>query len=167
MRSNKVENSTVSGLYYKRNDVKVHFCMTQFSGSNIIEYPFHFDNGKGELGIGYDMIICRDVIVKLGLTADFKRQVLQWDGAIVPMKEPRSLIGKSYLSQRKCVRWLCRQHNQLPRQKLLRDCLKFSTITMQRQTLNILTITQLIRTLKKEINCLGSLNILMTCLVVL
>ena len=39
------------------------------------------------------MIIGRDLMVQLGLTADFKRQVLQWDGTTVPMKEPSGLLG--------------------------------------------------------------------------
>ena len=46
------------------------------------------------------MIIGRDLMVQLGLTANFKRQVLQWDGATVHMKEPRNLIGKSDLTKR-------------------------------------------------------------------
>ena len=41
------------------------------------------------------MIIGRDLMVQLGLTADFKRQVLQWDVATVHMKEHISLLGKS------------------------------------------------------------------------
>ena len=32
--------------------------------------------------------------VKIGLTADFKRQVLQWDCATVLMKEYISFLGK-------------------------------------------------------------------------
>ena len=55
---------------------------------------------KGELGIGYDMIIGRDLMVQIGLTADFKRQVLQWGGATVNMKEPRNLLGQFYLTKR-------------------------------------------------------------------
>ena len=47
------------------------------------------------------MIIERDLVVKLFLTSDFKRQFLQWDGATVPMKEPIGLLGISDLSKRK------------------------------------------------------------------
>ena len=42
----------------------------------------------------------RDLMVQLGLLANFKNQVFQWDGATVPMKEPRGLLGKSYLTSR-------------------------------------------------------------------
>ena len=39
-------------------------------------------------------------MVKLGLISDIKHQLLQWDGAKVPMKEPSSMLGKSILTSR-------------------------------------------------------------------
>ena len=72
--------------------------MPGFSRRKIIEHPFHVDNDKGESGIGYDIIIGHDLMVQLGPLADFKRQVLQWDGVKVTMKEPIGLLGKSYLT---------------------------------------------------------------------
>ena len=53
------------------------------------------------MGISYDKIIGRDLIVQIGLTSDFKRQVLQWDGATVHMNETRNLLGQSDLTKRK------------------------------------------------------------------
>ena len=100
MRSNKLEYSTGAGMYCTTHDVKVNFCMTELSSSKIINHQFHVDNEKGELGIGYDMIIGRDLMVQLGPTAEFKRQVLQWDGATVHMKEPINLLGKPDLTKR-------------------------------------------------------------------
>ena len=88
MRSNKVEYSTAAGVYFTTHDVKVPFCIPYFYTRNIINNCFHTDNDKGKLGKGYDMIIGRDLMVHLGRTADFKRQVLHWDGATVNMKEP-------------------------------------------------------------------------------
>ena len=43
--------------------------------------------------MGYDMILGYDMMVQLGLLADFKHQVLQWGRIIVPTKEPSGLIG--------------------------------------------------------------------------
>ena len=77
MRSNKVEYSTVDGVYFKTRDVKVPFFMPEFFSRNIINHHFHVDKDKGESSIWYDMIICRDLMVQLGLTSEFKRQVLQ------------------------------------------------------------------------------------------
>ena len=83
---NKVEYSTATGVYCNTHDVKVSFCMPVFSCSKIINHRFHVDNNKGESGIGYDMIIGSDLMVKLGLTSEFKHQVLQWDGPTVIIK---------------------------------------------------------------------------------
>ena len=47
------------------------------------------------------MIIVRNMMVKMGLSSNFKRQVIQWDGDKVPMKEPRGLLGQTDLTSRK------------------------------------------------------------------
>ena len=46
------------------------------------------------------MIIVHDLTVQLYLTANFKHQFIQWDGAALPMKEPSGLIGKSDSNKR-------------------------------------------------------------------
>ena len=61
-------------------------------------HHFHVDNDGGHLGIGYDIIIGHDLILHLDLTADFKRQVLQWDGYAVLMKDPSGLLGQQDLT---------------------------------------------------------------------
>ena len=81
MRSNKVQYSTTAGVYCTTHDFKVPFCIPELSIIRIINHRFYVDNDKGESGIGYDMIIGRDLMVQIVLTTDFKRQVLQWDGA--------------------------------------------------------------------------------------
>ena len=58
------------------HDVKVPFCMPDFSISKIINHRFHVDYEKGDLGIGYDMIIGCDLMVQVVLMADFQHQVL-------------------------------------------------------------------------------------------
>ena len=83
------------------HDVKVPFCMPYFSSSKIINHRLHVTNDKCESGIGYDMIIGRDLVVQIGPTANFKRQVLQWYGATIHMKEPSSFLGKSDRTKRK------------------------------------------------------------------
>ena len=77
MRSNKVEYSTADGVYCTTHDVRVPFWMLEFSSRNIINHHFHVDNDKGDSVIGYDIIIGRDLMVQLGLTAGYKRQFLQ------------------------------------------------------------------------------------------
>ena len=94
MRSNKVEYIKATVFYCTTHEFKVPFCMPYFSSSKIIKHLFHVENCKGESGIGYDMIVGRDLMVQLGLKNEFKCQVLQWDDDTVPMKEPRGLLGK-------------------------------------------------------------------------
>ena len=83
---NKVEYGTAAGVYCMTHDVKVPFCMPNVSGRNIINHRLHVNNYKGESGLGYDMITGCDLMVQLGLMADFKRKLLQWDGATVHIK---------------------------------------------------------------------------------
>ena len=100
MRYNKVEYSTAAGVYFTTHDVKVPFCMPDFSSSKIINHHFHVDNDKWDSVIGYDMIIVRDLMVQLGPKDNFKHQVLQWDGSTIHMKEPNGLLGKSNITKR-------------------------------------------------------------------
>ena len=100
MRSNKLEYIKAAGLYCMTNVVKVPFCMPEFYSIKIINHSFHVSNEKGESRIGYGMIIGCDLMVQLGLTADFEHQVFQQDGATVHMKEPISLIGKYNINKR-------------------------------------------------------------------
>ena len=46
------------------------------------------------------MIISCELVVQLGLMANFKRQVLQRDGSTVQMKAPTVLLGKLDLINR-------------------------------------------------------------------
>ena len=94
MRYYKVEYSTAAGLYCMMHDVEVPCCMSEFSSSKIIEHRPCVENDIGESGIGYDIIGC-DLMIRLVLTADLKRQFPQWDGLTVLMKGPSGLLGKS------------------------------------------------------------------------
>ena len=93
MRSDKVYYFTEAGVYCTTHEFKMLFCVPDFYIRKIINHQFHVNNDKGESGIGYDIIIGHELIMQLGLTADFKRQILQWEGATVPMKEPSYLLG--------------------------------------------------------------------------
>ena len=92
MRYNGVEYSIAAGVYRTTHDVKVPFCIQVLSSIKTINHRFHVDENKVKLVIGYDMIIGRDLMVQLGLTTNFKRQVLQWDGTTVHIKDPRNFL---------------------------------------------------------------------------
>ena len=99
MRSNRLDYITADGVYCTAHDVKVPFYIPEFSGSKIINHCFHIDNNEGKSVIGYDMIIGRDLMVQLGLAADFKRQAFQWDGTTVHMKESRKISREIKFNQ--------------------------------------------------------------------
>ena len=92
IRSNKVKYSTDAGLYVTAHDVKLPFWMPEFSGSKIILHLFHVYIDEGNLVIFYSMIVVQELMEKLGLTDDFKIQVISWYNTLVPTKKPRSLI---------------------------------------------------------------------------
>ena len=86
-------------MYYTTHDVKVPFCMPEFSISKMINHRFHVDNEKVKSVIVYAMIIYLDLMIQLGLADNFKCHVLQCDGATVHMKEPNGLLGQSDLTK--------------------------------------------------------------------
>ena len=47
MRPNKVEYSIAAGVYCTTHDVKVPFCMPEFSSSKIINQCFNVNKDKG------------------------------------------------------------------------------------------------------------------------
>ena len=61
-------------MYFMTHNVKVKFCMPEFSRRNMLLQRFHVDNNEGESIIGYDMIIGHDLMVHIGLLDDFKHQ---------------------------------------------------------------------------------------------
>ena len=63
IHSNKVEYSTDAVTYWTTHDVKVSLIMLEFSSSKIILHHFHDNNNEGELGVYYDIIIGRDLMV--------------------------------------------------------------------------------------------------------
>ena len=60
---NKVEYGTAAGVYCTAHDIKVTFCVPEFSISKIINHHLPVDKDKGESGAGYDMIIGRELML--------------------------------------------------------------------------------------------------------
>ena len=61
----------------------------------MISQRFHVYYNEVYTGIGYDIIIVLELMVQIGRTANFKRKVLQWCGAVVPMKETSIFLGQT------------------------------------------------------------------------
>ena len=77
---------TAAGEYTSEYQVKINFTMPEFSGSKVIKHKFQVDNEDINANIGYDMIIGRDLQVKLGCITDFKRNILTQEDISVPMR---------------------------------------------------------------------------------
>ena len=61
----------------------------------MITHCFHAIGVEGNAGIGYEVIICHDLMAQLWLVANFKRKVLDWDIPVVTTKELGNLPGKT------------------------------------------------------------------------
>ena len=166
MRSNKVEYITVAGMYFTTHDVKVPFCMPEFSSRKISNHQFHVDNDEDESGIGYDMIIGCDLMVKLGLTADFKHQVLQWDGATLHMKEPINLLVQSNLTKRKMRKVLMHTTEPASTREATERILKILDSTYSKVDLEQV-VSNASQMIKKELCYLAFSGTSRTCFMVL
>ena len=72
-RKNKQQYYDTAGDTYTSDyDVRINFTMPKFSTSKIINQRFHVDNKEEDMNIGYNMIIGRDLMTKLGLITDYK-----------------------------------------------------------------------------------------------
>ena len=71
MRLNKVKYNISAGPYCMMHDLKVPFFIPAYSSSKRIVHCFHADIKSGESGVSYDMIIVRDMMVKIGLLDEF------------------------------------------------------------------------------------------------
>ena len=61
-------------MYTSDYDVRIIFTMPEFLASKIINQRFHVDNEEEDMNIGYDMIIGRNLMTKLGLITDYKQR---------------------------------------------------------------------------------------------
>ena len=83
MSYTKVEYSNASGTYCTTQNLKMPLYIPEFYIRKIILQQFHVDNNKGELGIGYDMIIDSELMIYISLADNFKCQLLHWYGTTV------------------------------------------------------------------------------------
>ena len=67
------------------SEATIKFNLSKFSGSKIVEWTFSVYRDSEALG--YDMIIGRDLLNKLGVILDFKKSVVNWEGIEIPMQD--------------------------------------------------------------------------------
>ena len=57
-------------------------------------HHFHVDNLRGDEGVVYDIIIGSDLILQLGMEADFGHQILEWYKTVLHMKDTGNILGQ-------------------------------------------------------------------------
>ena len=92
------------GTFNVSKEVKLRFSLPEFGSSKIITSKFKIDSSTNN-GIGYDMIIGRDILAALGIDISFKDETVTWDYVTVPMKDYHSVdkIPKPTRSELKSI----------------------------------------------------------------
>ena len=62
----------------------VHFSLPEFSDKKIINWRFNIFESED---LGYDMVIGRDIMTKLGMDLSFNRKTIVWEGIEIPMRD--------------------------------------------------------------------------------
>ena len=78
---------TAAGEYHTAHEVKVKFALDEFDRNTTIKHTFDVDESNDQIGIGYDMIIGRDLLEKLSIDLRFTDRTIKWDDVIIPMKD--------------------------------------------------------------------------------
>ena len=167
MRPNKVKYSTAPGLYCTTHDVKVRFYHPYFSRIKIISHRFHVDNNEVESVIVYGMIIGSDLMVQLGLSEDFKRQVHSLEGIPVPMKELSDMFSQTDQTSCEMREVVMKTEEQVSTKEATERLLKILNSTYAKSDLKQIAnnVTQM--NAEKELKYSGSLKMLRTCFMVL
>ena len=79
--------TTKGGIFKTDARCAVPFYMVDFSTQKRVTWTFHVDSTTTPSGAGYDMIIGRDLLFKLGIDIKFSSGTLKWDDTEVPMRE--------------------------------------------------------------------------------
>ena len=82
------------------------------------------------------MIIGSDLLVQIGLLAEFKHQVLQLDEVTLPMKEPSGMLGKSDLTSHEMYEVVIQTAEPVSKREATDRLVKSLKLPMQRQILN-------------------------------
>ena len=73
----------MAGSFNTNEKCKIQFALPELWDTRVIEWTVHVTGQRSN----YDMIIGRDVLSELGINLNFKDMTVQWDTAIIPMKD--------------------------------------------------------------------------------
>ena len=76
---------TKGGNFQTSQKCKTTFILTEFFKNKSIEWTLHVDSTPSPHH--YDMILDCDIMSELGITLDFKDQMMTWDDLTIHLKE--------------------------------------------------------------------------------
>ena len=84
--------TTPAGNLKTTHQCQCAFVLPEFFRDRIIEWDLHVSNDLG----AYDMIIGRDILSALGIKFDFTSMCMEWEQAVVPMKDSDAVAHESF-----------------------------------------------------------------------
>ena len=81
---------TKGGNFQTSKKCKTTFILKEFFENKSIEWNLHVDSTPGPHR--YDMMLGHDIMRELGITLDFKDQMMTWDDSTIHIKDPGSLL---------------------------------------------------------------------------
>ena len=97
-RKEKSSYKTADGCFNSRYSMKIHFTLDEFGKATIISHRFDLDESKD--GIGYDMIIGRDLLRQLNIDVRFSNGTIKWEDQLVRMKSFSYIWEHKYPSRK-------------------------------------------------------------------
>ena len=83
-KQSKASYRTAAGIVQSKYSMKLTITFDEFGRSTKINHAFNLDENKD--GIGYDMIIGRDLLNELKIDVRFSDGIIKWEDQVVPMK---------------------------------------------------------------------------------
>ena len=84
-RRSEASYKTAAGVFKSKFSMKLTITLDEFGGNIRIKHPFDLD--ENEEGIGYDMILGRDLLNELNIDVRFSDGTIKWEDQLVPMKK--------------------------------------------------------------------------------
>ena len=97
-KQSKASSKTVTSIVKSRYSMKLMITLDKFGRGTKINHVFDLD--ENEDGIGYNMIIRRDLLNQLNIDVRFSNGTIKWEEQVVPMKTSKE-FGKTITLQRR------------------------------------------------------------------
>ena len=102
---------TATGDFTSRYSMKFNLKLDEFAGNTNIVHRFDLD--KNEDGIGYDMIIGRDLLNDLNIDVRFSDNTIKWEDQLVPMKSFAKLYENKHPTRKELQATILRSVTQV------------------------------------------------------